>query len=670
MWHGIQFCTLRFLGQLTSRMLALGVACGFLIHFSVAEAKIHKVELSSPANQVFSGGNGAVLTVPEGGAEVQLVDTVTGEILSRVSTHGKVEALATFVGNPEIWNFAVLVRSDSNNERPGNYHLEVFARTPNGLTPQRYPSDAIPSDFMAPAIRPVFRKDAEGLIVVWDRSLDKRQSNYRLVGRDSWIDVKAKAFQGWKENFGGGEAPYDFLNVGSDRFMLALGRPSESRLPMDVRVLDVQEGYPADVSFVDGLSFRNPNNFSVFVPDAAYGGTGEVLLVNTETARLTLLSLQEATRLPRFGYPIQIPMRSRENGQLLVAADRDLSSILVGSVGSKRLAVFRRVGGGLEEAAPISLDKPIRDLAVIYEGDDGTSEGFALLGEDRNELLIVGDIDDLRKTAPQSDDATTPITEPFTITHLDSKEISRLQRGLATLGYPIAVDGGLGPVTTAAIRSFQTSMGLKGSGTLDTQTLNALNANLNDEEFETLSQALRYFSPDQLSSAIGSDQEKYNRHIPILVSQLYKGGYHKRNVIAAVLANIIFETANLRVFEEKGGELYEGRTSLGNTQPGDGPLYKGRGYIMIVGRSNYRRLGSMIDIDLERNPGRAAEPEVAAKVAVAYLKPRLKPDSPTVDLLMIRKLFDGSAQNMDNVGKLYISLVQPPSTNVGRSEEQ
>ena len=52
---------------------------------------------------------------------------------------------------------------------------------------------------------------------------------------------------------------------------------------------------------------------------------------------------------------------------------------------------------------------------------------------------------------------------------------------------------------------------------------------------------------------------------------------------------------------------------LGNTQPGDGFLYRGRGYVQITGRQNYRKLGQVLKLGngLEKDPDRALNPEIA-----------------------------------------------------------
>lgn len=50
---------------------------------------------------------------------------------------------------------------------------------------------------------------------------------------------------------------------------------------------------------------------------------------------------------------------------------------------------------------------------------------------------------------------------------------------------------------------------------------------------------------------------------------------------------------------------------LGNEKPGDGYLYRGRGYVQITGRGNYRRLGTRLDLPLEAEPDLALDGEAA-----------------------------------------------------------
>ncbi len=94
------------------------------------------------------------------------------------------------------------------------------------------------------------------------------------------------------------------------------------------------------------------------------------------------------------------------------------------------------------------------------------------------------------------------------------------------------------------------------------------------------------------------------------------------NLKAAFLGQLAHESTNFINGEELGPEdyfsRYENRNDLGNTQPGDGAKYRGRGYIQITGRSNYAKFGNLINKDLVNQPELAAFPSIAAQIAVLY----------------------------------------------------
>lgn len=90
---------------------------------------------------------------------------------------------------------------------------------------------------------------------------------------------------------------------------------------------------------------------------------------------------------------------------------------------------------------------------------------------------------------------------------------------------------------------------------------------------------------------------------------------------AYILATTQWETGHtMQPITEYGPrayfDRYEGRRDLGNTRPGDGYRYRGRGYVQITGRSNYLRAGRAIGVDLIGAPEAALNPVHAAQILV------------------------------------------------------
>lgn len=85
---------------------------------------------------------------------------------------------------------------------------------------------------------------------------------------------------------------------------------------------------------------------------------------------------------------------------------------------------------------------------------------------------------------------------------------------------------------------------------------------------------------------------------------------------AFFLAQLAHESGSLRYVQEIAtGAAYEGRIDLGNTETGDGIMFKGRGLIQITGRDNYRRVGAALGIDVISNPALLEQPDNAARSA-------------------------------------------------------
>lgn len=94
---------------------------------------------------------------------------------------------------------------------------------------------------------------------------------------------------------------------------------------------------------------------------------------------------------------------------------------------------------------------------------------------------------------------------------------------------------------------------------------------------------------------------------------------------AAFLAQVGHESGRLQYVREiwnpkqvPAQATYEGRADLGNTEPGDGFVFRGRGLIQITGRKNYRVCGEALNLPLELHPELLEQPMNAAMSAAWY----------------------------------------------------
>lgn len=133
--------------------------------------------------------------------------------------------------------------------------------------------------------------------------------------------------------------------------------------------------------------------------------------------------------------------------------------------------------------------------------------------------------------------------------------------------------------------------------------------------------------PDDGKKNIGeTPQMDENTLYSSIGTALQEAGIEDPTEQAQFLAQLSHESDGFKTLEEYAtGEDYEGSKVLGNTEPGDGKRFKGRGFIQLTGRWNYKHYGDKIGVDLIKNPELAADPDIAAKIAAQYWKDRVRP---------------------------------------------
>jgi hypothetical protein len=167
-----------------------------------------------------------------------------------------------------------------------------------------------------------------------------------------------------------------------------------------------------------------------------------------------------------------------------------------------------------------------------------------------------------------------------------------------------------------------------------------------------------------IANATGCPHQNVERYWPGLQLACVENGLADGPSIIAVIATVGTEVASFEPINEYGTTAYftahyENRRDLGNTQPGDGARYHGRGFIQVTGRANYRFYGQQLGVPLESDPVLALDPTVAARILGLYFaRHNIAECAQKGDWKAVREAVNGGLNGWDRFESLVNRLEQ------------
>jgi predicted chitinase/lysophospholipase L1-like esterase len=157
--------------------------------------------------------------------------------------------------------------------------------------------------------------------------------------------------------------------------------------------------------------------------------------------------------------------------------------------------------------------------------------------------------------------------------------------------------------------------------------------------------------------------ENIEKYTPLILSALHEFGIADPQIACYAFATIQPETSGFAPIREYASGMDYDITvdadkaeDLGNDQPGDGPKYRGGGFVQITGKGNHRTYGDMIGVDLVANPELSTDPVIAARTMAAFLSVRVDKIRNTLnsgDLAGARRLVNGGTHGLDRFSEAW-----------------
>jgi len=168
---------------------------------------------------------------------------------------------------------------------------------------------------------------------------------------------------------------------------------------------------------------------------------------------------------------------------------------------------------------------------------------------------------------------------------------------------------------------------------------------------------LQMVTRDELLVIMPGSENRVDKFLPFFNTYAERFQVDTTLRFAHFIAQVAHESGELRYVRELGsGMKYEGRKDLGNTKQGDGPRYKGRGFLQITGRKNYQMIGEALGLNLIDNPQLLEQPEWAVASAFWFWdRHKLNTWADKDDVVTITKRINGGTNGLADRKKFLLA---------------
>jgi putative chitinase len=239
-------------------------------------------------------------------------------------------------------------------------------------------------------------------------------------------------------------------------------------------------------------------------------------------------------------------------------------------------------------------------------------------------------------------------------------DVTTLQQRLRERHFnPGDIDGRFALATEAAVMAFQLSAGLLADGIVGPRTARALG--LEEPAVPSIIPAVTIIVVSKMFPSTPIDNIK--THLPTVLDALIERTLDEKKLVLMALATIRAETEGFEPISEfrsrfnssPGGhpfDLYDHRADLGNEGPPDGERFRGRGFVQLTGKANYRQHGQAVGLGtrLLDDPELANDARIAAGLLASFLQRHelgIKQALLAGDLRAARRLVNGGSHGLE-----------------------